>query len=129
MAPKIPDGLNIHFDSVVLDCLVAHDLAIFYSNLLGWPIAHETPDFSAVKSPDGAMYIYCQFEPDYESPVWPTQKGKPQMTEHLDFGVNDLNAGVKHALNCGAALSPVQYLDTVRICIDPAGHPFCLCGE
>jgi predicted enzyme related to lactoylglutathione lyase len=128
MEQKIPDGFRIHFDSVVLDCPAAHDLAVFYSSLLGWPITHETSEFSAIKSPDGAFTFYFQTEPDYEQPVWPTQKGKPQMMVHLDFGVSDLENGVKRALSYGAALSPVQYADNIRICIDPAGHPFCLCG-
>lgn len=129
MEQNYPDGFRIHFDSVVLDCPVAHDLAVFYSSLLGWPITRETPEFSAIKSLDDAFTLYFQTESDYERPIWPTQKGKPQMMVHLDFGVSDLEAGVKHALSHGATLSPVQYLDTIRICIDPAGHPFCLCGK
>ena len=75
------------------------------------------------------MTIFLQTEPAYLPPVWPAQAGKQQMMTHLDFCVNDLEAGVAHALACGAKLAPVQYLDGLRVCLDPAGHPFCLCAE
>jgi hypothetical protein len=129
MEKNLSDGLIIQFDAVVLDCPFAHDLAVFYSCLLSYPITNETTEFSAIESPDGSFTMYFQTEPDYERPVWPTEKGEPQMMAHLDFGVNDLEAGVKHALSCGAILSKVQYLDHARILIDPAGHPFCLCKQ
>ena len=43
-----PERLTVRLESVVLDCPNAHELAVFYSKLLGWPIARETPEFSAV---------------------------------------------------------------------------------
>ena len=127
MEQKSPEKLAMQFDSVVLDCLVAHDLAQFYSRLLNWPITHDKAEFAAVRSPSGGVTIFFQTEPDYEPPVWPTKKGSPQMMAHLDFSVSNLDDAVTHALNCGAVLSDVHYLDTCRICLDPAGHPFCLC--
>jgi len=48
---------------------------------------------------------------------------------HLDFFVENLEDGVTHALSCGAVLSPIQFTDSWRVMIDPAGHPFCLCPK
>jgi hypothetical protein len=45
---------------------------------------------------------------------------------HLDFEVVDLAAAVAHALELGAEEAQFQPQDTVRVLLDPAGHPFCL---
>lgn len=47
------------------------------------------------------------------------------MMVHLDFAVDDLDAGVARALELGARLADHQPQDGVRVMIDPAGHPFC----
>lgn len=59
-------------------------------------------------------------------PVWPTVQGAPQMSMHLDIEVDDLDAAVAHAVEVGAELATHQPQDTVRVMLDPAGHPFCL---
>ena len=38
---------------------------------------------------------------------------------------NDLAAAVEQAVGCGAELADFQPQDDVRVCLDPAGHPFC----
>jgi len=38
----------------------------------------------------------------------------------------DLDGAVAHAVAAGAALADFQPQDDVRVCLDPAGHPFCL---
>jgi hypothetical protein len=48
------------------------------------------------------------------------------MMLHLDFEVTDLDQAVAHALSLGAELPDHQPQDTVRVLLDPAGHPFCL---
>lgn len=73
------------------------------------------------------MFLYSQTEPGYVPPVWPASAGCQRMMMHLDFAVSDLESAVQHALSCGAKLAKTQYLDGVKVCIDPAGHPFCLC--
>jgi hypothetical protein len=47
------------------------------------------------------------------------------MMMHLDIRVDDLEAGVEHALAQGARLAEFQPQDDVRVLLDPAGHPFC----
>lgn len=48
------------------------------------------------------------------------------MMLHPEIRVDDLHAAVRHAVDCGATLAAYQPQDDVRVCLDPAGHPFCL---
>jgi hypothetical protein len=45
---------------------------------------------------------------------------------HLDFQVGDLDAAVADAVALGATVAEAQPQASVRVLIDPAGHPFCL---
>ena len=45
---------------------------------------------------------------------------------HLEIAVDDLEASVAHAVAQGATLAGFQPQEDVRVCLDPAGHPFCL---
>jgi hypothetical protein len=56
----------------------------------------------------------------------PASTGDQQMMMHLEIRADDLDAAVAHALAEGAALAAFQPQRDVRVCIDPAGHPFCL---
>jgi hypothetical protein len=67
-----------------------------------------------------------QREELYERPVWPAEKGKPQMQLHLDLEVDDLEEAVAHAVEAGAELAAYQPQEDVRVMLDPDGHPFCL---
>lgn len=48
------------------------------------------------------------------------------MMMHLEIQAGDLDAGVAHAIAQGATLASYQPQEDVRVCLDPAGHPFCL---
>jgi hypothetical protein len=48
------------------------------------------------------------------------------MMLHLDIEVDDLASAVAYAQDCGAVLADYQPQAHVRVCLDPAGHPFCL---
>ena len=48
------------------------------------------------------------------------------MMMHLDIQVDDLDEAVAFALEGGAELAAFQPQETVRVMLDPAGHPFCL---
>jgi hypothetical protein len=52
------------------------------------------------------------------------------MQWHLDWWVENLEAGVAWAIGCGAVEASPQPADRdlsrLRIMLDPAGHPFCL---
>ena len=48
------------------------------------------------------------------------------MQLHLEIKVDDLDGALAFALECGATVAEFQPQDDVRVCLDPAGHPFCL---
>ena len=111
---------------VVLDAPNARDLALFYSNLLGWTIASETEGYCTMGPSSGVAYLATQTAEDYQRPAWPNQPDQQQMMLHLDFEVRDLAAATEHAQEMGATLADYQPQENVRVMLDPAGHPFCL---
>jgi catechol 2,3-dioxygenase-like lactoylglutathione lyase family enzyme len=101
-------------------------LARFYGRLLGWDIRAEEPDWVILDAPDGGVSLSFETETDYVRPTWPHGPGDQHMMQHLEVRVEDLPAAVEHALAAGAVLADFQPQDDVRVCLDPAGHPFCL---
>jgi hypothetical protein len=85
----------------------------------------EEPDWVILT---GGSNVPLAFERDqhYQPPVWPSEPGKPPMQVHLEVRVTDLAGALEHALACGARLADHQPQEDVRVCLDPAGHPFCL---
>ncbi len=110
---------------VAIDCPDAHALARFYSALTGWPIDGDDPDEDWIElvSPGGPTIAFQRVS-GYQPPVWPDQVHPQQM--HLDFLVDDLDAGEEHALSVGARKHAVQPGETFRVFLDPDDHPFCL---
>ena len=102
-------------------------LARFYSRLLGWQIGHEEPGTAILAPPQGSVFLVFQQARDYRPPVWPPADGEQRPMMHFDFQVGHLESAVAEALALGASLATAQPQDTVRVLIDPAGHPFCLC--
>ena len=102
-------------------------LARFYSELLGWPIGHEEPGTAIVASgPQGPFFVF-QESSDYQRPVWPPEERDQRPMMHFDFQVADLDGGVEAAVALGATAADHQPQPNVRVLLDPAGHPFCLC--
>ncbi len=104
-------------------------LARFYSDLLGWPISNESAAGVSVAAPEGSAYLVFQEAVGYRTPVWPPVEGEQRPMMHLDIEVEDLDSAVQDALALGASLAPAQPNEGVRVLLDPAGHPFCLCQE
>jgi hypothetical protein len=48
---------------------------------------------------------------------------------HFDFQVGDLDSAVAEAVALGASVAGHQPQENVRVLLDPAGHPFCLCRD
>jgi len=112
---------------VVLDAPDARELAAFYARLLGWQIINESPEWVDLAPSENAGYnLAFATEKNYVRPVWPTVDGKPQMSMHLDIGVDDIEEAVTHAIESGAEIASFQPQETVRVMLDPAGHVFCL---
>jgi catechol 2,3-dioxygenase-like lactoylglutathione lyase family enzyme len=101
-------------------------LARFYARLLGWELETESPGWSTLRNPAGGIRLGFHIEDVYQRPVWPSQPGKQIMQMHLEIRVDDLAAGCAHAQACGATLAAFQPQDTVRVHLDPDGHPFCV---
>ncbi|MGZ4595155.1 MAG: VOC family protein [Actinomycetes bacterium] len=104
----------------------ARALAQFYQRLLGWEIRAEEPDWVLLKAPDGGVGVSFQTESSYVRPVWPAGPADQQMMMHLEIRVDDLESAAAQAVAAGATLADHQPQDDVRVCLDPAGHPFCL---
>jgi hypothetical protein len=60
-------------------------------------------------------------------PVWPPASGEQRTMMHLDIEVGELEAAVADAVALGARVADFQPQGNVRVLLDPAGHPFCLC--
>jgi catechol 2,3-dioxygenase-like lactoylglutathione lyase family enzyme len=112
--------------ATVLDSPDAQELAQFYAGLLGWTTATNEPGWVTLKPPGGGTGLSFQTETIYARPTWPADPGQQQMMTHLDIEVDDLEAATARAMQAGAALADFQPQQHVRVCLDPAGHPFCL---
>jgi predicted enzyme related to lactoylglutathione lyase len=104
-------------------------LARFYSELLGWPIGHEEPGTAILAASQGSIYIVFQQATNYQAPVWPPVDGEQRPMMHFDFQVGDLDSAVAEAVALGATVAAHQPQENVRVLLDPAGHPFCLCRD
>jgi catechol 2,3-dioxygenase-like lactoylglutathione lyase family enzyme len=111
---------------VVLDSPDARGLATFYRRLLGWASKDDEPGWVTLIAPHGGAGLSFQTEPHYVGPTWPSEPDHQQMMLHLDIEVDDLDSAVAFAQDCGAVLADYQPQAQVRVCLDPAGHPFCL---
>jgi catechol 2,3-dioxygenase-like lactoylglutathione lyase family enzyme len=112
--------------ATVLDTPDPKGLALFYQRLLGWPIDTDEPEWVILRPADGGAGLSFQLEADHVRPVWPAGPGDQRMQLHLDIEVDDLQAAVEVAVAAGATVAEFQPQDHVRVCRDPAGHPFCL---
>ena len=104
-------------------------LARFYSDLVGWPVGHEEPGAAIVAASPAGPFLVFQQADDYRAPVWPPVEGAQRPMMHFDFQVGDLDSAVAEAIDLGATLATEQPNETVRVLLDPAGHPFCLCFD
>jgi catechol 2,3-dioxygenase-like lactoylglutathione lyase family enzyme len=121
--------MTMKYTAAVLDAPDARELADFYRRLLGWATRIEEPGWVVLDPPGGGHSLNFQTESRYVRPAWPATSGEQQMMMHLEIEVDDLDAGAAHAVALGAALADFQPQDNVRVCLDPAGHPFCLFTE
>jgi catechol 2,3-dioxygenase-like lactoylglutathione lyase family enzyme len=117
---------RVRLSATVLDTPDPPGLARFYQRLLGWPLVEDTPQWARLRPEDGGSGLSFQLTADHVPPVWPAGPGDPRMQLHLDIEVDDLQAAVALAVEAGATVAAFQPQEGVRVCQDPAGHPFCL---
>jgi catechol 2,3-dioxygenase-like lactoylglutathione lyase family enzyme len=120
---------RVHLHVMALDCPDPLALAGFYSAITGLPV-EPLGDFPPDKVTwiellnSGMPTLGFQKVDDYRAPTWPT--GPQPQQAHLDFHVDDLDAGERFVVALGARRAEFQPGDTFRVFLDPAGHPFCL---
>ena len=112
-----------------LDAPDANALAGFYHRLLGGTVKTDEPGWVVLRPPGGGHTLNFQTETHYVRPVWPAGPDDPPMMMHLEIKVDDLGGAVARAVELGATLAGFQPQPDVRVCLDPAGHPFCLYVE
>jgi Glyoxalase-like domain len=113
-------------NGVVLDSPDAQRLAAFWEQLTGWPRRSNEPDWVTLVAPDDGIGLSFQTDEKHVRPIWPAAPGDPHMQIHLDVEVQDLAAAVEFATSLGAQVAEFQPQESVRVMLDPAGHPFCL---
>ena len=108
-------------------------LAAFYARLLDVEVTtteEPGPDEPAqagwAQVRTAHLTLNFEFERHWRAPVWPARGGEQLATVHLDLWVDDLDAALARAVECGGRLADEQPQADVRVVIDPAGHPFCL---
>jgi len=107
-----------------LDCADPRGVAEFYSKITGWAVDRDDGDWVQLRG-DGGPTLAFQLAPDHVPPTWPSAD-HPQQA-HIDFSVDDLDAGEAAILAVGARKAEFQpEPDSFRVYLDPAGHPFCL---
>jgi len=113
------------FPSFVIDCPDPGVLATFYGAMLDWK-TDVSADWAEVRAENGQCISFQQVGA-YTPPSWPGQEVPQQM--HLDVIVDDLDAGEAAVLDLRATKHEHQPATTLRVFLDPAGHPFCLCVD
>jgi predicted enzyme related to lactoylglutathione lyase len=108
---------------ITLDSADSRRDARFWSEVLGWTVAHEQDEYAMLTGPDGIAVGFGTVA-DHAAPGWPNDRGSKQF--HFDLAVDDLNKSVAACVELGATLPDEQPGETWRVLLDPSGHPFCL---
>lgn len=120
-------GPSLRWTGVCIDCADAEVMADFYGRLLGFEVAaRDGKGWVLMRDPAGGKDLLFQAEDLYRPPVWPEQPTGQDKMLHFEIQVDDLERAVDHAVSLGARVADYQAQATVRVLLDPAGHPFCL---
>lgn len=126
-------------DCFVLDCPDPMELARFYGDVLGWNLEDGSDDTWATLEPPGGglkkdfpgggTSLAFQRIDDFVTPTWPGGAHPQQF--HLDFVVPVISEAEPAVLAAGATVHEHQPSEDggFKVYLDPAGHPFCLCGK
>ena len=107
---------------LTLDSSDAERDARFWSEVLGWEVAHAGDGYAMLTGPDHALGFGTV--PDHQPPAWPNEGGTKQF--HLDLAVDDLEEAAGRCVELGATRPDDQPGETWIVLLDPSGHPFCL---
>jgi catechol 2,3-dioxygenase-like lactoylglutathione lyase family enzyme len=122
----------LRWNAVCIDCHPRDLEAVvaFYTQLLGLHVGDEDGRWASLRDPSGGMSLNVQAEHWYVSPVWPEAVPAQAKMMHFEIEVDDVESAAAHAVALGAREADPQPPDrdqhTLRVMLDPAGHPFCL---
>jgi predicted enzyme related to lactoylglutathione lyase len=139
---ETPEGAAapLQWGGLCLDCSDAEEMASFYGQLFGWHITgRDTPEsrlggagWICMSGPPGGPSVSFQAEDWYVPPSWPETPNRPTKMMHFEVRVVDMEASIARVVRAGGRVAPTQPADRdltkLRIVLDPAGHPFCLCA-
>ena len=108
---------------LTLDSADAERDGAFWSEVLGWEVAHSGGGYAMLTGPGHALGFGTV--EGYEAPGWPNESGSKQF--HLDLAVDDLEESASRLVDLGAT-RPEEQPGEGRwiVLLDPSGHPFCL---
>ncbi|HVE91325.1 MAG TPA: VOC family protein [Actinomycetota bacterium] len=120
------------WNGVCLDC--APDdferMIALYRDMFGIQVLDKEERWAMLGDPAAGMNINIQAEDWYVSPVWPELADAQTKMMHFEIEVDHVERAVARAISLGALQAPEQPtnrdLNTLRVMLDPAGHPFCL---
>lgn len=139
LQPKDEPVPLLRWGGLCLDCDDAEAMARFYGELFGWRITgRDSPEDRAggsgwisMSGPAGGPAVSFQAEEWYEPPTWPEEPGRASKMMHFEVGVEDMDAAVAAVIHAGGREAWPQPPDRdptqLRVMLDPAGHPLCLC--
>ena len=123
---------DVHWNAVCIECAPAEfeQMVSFYVELLGLTVADREDRWAALRDPAGGIGINVQADDDFVRPTWPAAPPAQSMQMHLEIEAVDVPASADWARSLGASEAVPQPADrdvtTLRVMLDPAGHPFCL---
>ncbi|TDO54903.1 putative enzyme related to lactoylglutathione lyase [Kribbella sp. VKM Ac-2527] len=119
--------MKIKHRMIVLEAADLHAESAFWAGLLGGTVEANQRWHNIWV--DGDWQLGVQLAPNHVPPRWPDDTSPQQI--HLDFYLEDLEAGHERVLELGGRLLKAADDSAVpsgfRVYADPAGHPFCLC--
>lgn len=127
-----PKSAWFRWNAVCIDCAPGdfEDVIAFYRDMLGLQVEDKEERWAMLCDPEDGMGINVQAEDWYVPPVWPEDVPTQTKMMHFEVKVDDVEAAVTRAVSLGAREARNQPADrdptTLRIMLDPAGHPFCL---
>lgn len=107
---------------ITLDSADPQAAAEFWSQVLGWKVAHAQEEYAMLTGPEHALG-FGRVD-GYQAPGWPNEHGSKQF--HFDVAVADLDEAERQIMALGARRAEPQPGGTWRVMLDPDGHPFCL---
>lgn len=125
-------GFSGRWNAVCIDCHPTHleQVVAFYVGLTGLEAVEREDRWAMLRGTTADMGINVQAEEWYARPVWPEHVGVQAKMMHFEVQVDNVATAVAKAVSLGARQAEPQPSDrdlqTLRVMLDPAGHPFCL---